>query len=153
MAAAGSAAPILLLGVLAACSSPGEPAADDAGGQEEAPGCLFCPSDASIDAPLAVQVKGKIDQICANVDGCHGAGAGMMGLALGVEFTPMIDVVSYEMPPMLRVAPGDPEHSYVYKKLACEGGIEGGCMPLSTGFDPKLAALFYDWIEAGAPVR
>jgi hypothetical protein len=51
------------------------------------------------------------------------------------------------------VAPGDPDHSYVYKKLACEGGIDGGCMPLSTGFDPKLALLFREWIEAGAPTQ
>jgi hypothetical protein len=115
--------------------------------------CLFVCGDAADDEPLALQVKGKIDQICSNVDGCHGAGAGMMGLTPGNEFLPMINVVSFEMKPMLRVAPGDPADSYVYKKLACEGGIEGGCMPLSTGFDPKLARLFHDWIEAGAPTQ
>jgi hypothetical protein len=114
---------------------------------------LFCPSDASDDAPLALRVKGKIDQICSNVDGCHGIAAGMMGLAPGNEFQQMINVTSFEMPPLLRVAPGDPDHSYVYKKLACDGGIVKACMPLSSGFDPNLARLFHDWIEAGAPTN
>jgi hypothetical protein len=64
----------------------------------------------------------------------------------------MINVTCMEEPPLLRVRPGDPANSYVFRKLACEGGIEGGCMPLSSGFDPKLAQLFHDWIEAGAPI-
>jgi hypothetical protein len=125
----------------------------DAGG-DEGVGCLFC-SDASIDAPLGVRVKGKIDQICANADGCHGQGAAGMGLSPGAEFDAMINVTSTENAPMKRVLPGDPDNSYVYVKLACDGGIPDGfaCMPLSTGFDPELAQLFHDWIEAGAPTQ
>jgi hypothetical protein len=121
-------------------------------GPDAGVGCLFC-SDATIDASLELRVKEKIDQICANADGCHGQGAGGMGLAPGAEFDAMINVTSTENPPMKRVLPGDPAHSYVYLKLACEGGIDGGCMPLSTGFDPQLAQLFHDWIEAGAPTQ
>jgi len=116
--------------------------------------CLFC-SDASAidDAPLAVQVKGAIDQICANPEGCHGSGAGGMGLSPGYEFDSMINVQSTENPPMLRVFPGAPAQSYVYLKLACDGDIpEGGCMPLGSP-DPALARLFHDWIEAGAPTQ
>jgi hypothetical protein len=123
----------------------------EAGG-DGALGCLFC-SDATIDAPLETRVKGKIDQICANADGCHGQGAGGMGLSGGAEFDAMINVTSSENPPMKRVLPGDPANSYVYLKVACDGGIEGGCMPLGTGFDPLLAQLFHDWIEAGAPTQ
>jgi hypothetical protein len=140
---------------LLGCSStsdPGDPGGKDA---SEASNCFTC-SDATIpdDAPLGVQVKGKIDQICANADGCHGMGTGGMGLTPGNEFTQMINVTSAENPPMKRVLPFDPAQSYVYVKLACDGGIpEGGCMPLSTGFDPKLAQLFHDWIEAGAPTQ
>ena len=118
--------------------------------EDEFEECLLC-GDASDDAPLAVQVKGRIDQVCANSDGCHGDGVGNMALTLGNEFAPMINVTSFENPPMLRVKPGDPAQSYVYLKLACDGGIDGGCMPLSSGFDAKLAHLFHDWIEAGAP--
>jgi len=137
---------------LSGCSASSGPDGVPDAADGEATACLFC-SDASIDASLTVRVRGKIDQICANADGCHGSGAGGMGLSPGNEFAPMIDVTSMENPPMKRVLPGDPEHSYVYLKLACEGGIDGGCMPLSTGPDPQLAQLFRDWIEAGAPTQ
>jgi len=77
-----------------------------------------------------------------------------MGLTPGNEFQAMINVTSSENPPMKRVLPGDPEHSYVYLKVACEGGIPfGACMPLSSGFDPRVKQMFYDWIEAGAPTQ
>jgi hypothetical protein len=112
--------------------------------------CLLC-VDAGYDAPLSVRVKGEIDLVCSNVDGCHGEGAGGMGLVPGNEFAPMIGVPSSEMPTLLRVRPGDPKDSYVYRKIACEGGIDGGCMPLGSKENPQLAALFHDWIEAGAP--
>ncbi len=147
--------------LLAACSSPGTSVTTDGGaadstasggGDDGGAACLFC-SDASDDQSLALQVKGRIDQICASTDGCHGSGAGGMGLSLGNELAPMINVVSTEEPPMLRVAPGDPAHSYVYLKLACEGGIDGGCMPAGSPPEPALAKLFHDWIEAGAPTQ
>jgi hypothetical protein len=144
-------APLVLLLAVAACSSPDAPAAD-ASAQDDGPPCLFC-SDATDDAPLQVQVKGKIDQICSNADGCHGQGAAGMSLLVGTEFDAMIGVPSSERPPMLRVKPGDPLQSYVFLKLWCDGGIDGGCMPLSTGPSPALAQLFHDWIEAGAPTQ
>lgn len=146
---------VLVALALSGCSSPDEQPTVDAGAldatTDRSSPCLFC-SEATDDAPLSVQVKGKIDQICANVDGCHGEGTGGMGLSIGAEFDAMINVPCQEEPPMKRVLPGDPTHSYVYLKLACDGGIDGGCMPLSSGFDPALAHLFHDWIEAGAPV-
>jgi hypothetical protein len=146
---------VAALGVLGlwACSptSPSAGPPTDAG--EEGVDCLFC-SDATDDAPLGVQVKGKIDQICANPDGCHGMATGNMGLRAGAEFDAMINVTSFENPPMLRVLPGDPLQSYVFIKLWCDGGIPDGeaCMPLGSP-DPKLAQLFHDWIEAGAPTQ
>jgi len=147
----------LLLSGMAGCS-PGSSseATGDAGhgdASDAGVGCLFC-SDATDDASLEVQVQGKIDQICANVDGCHGEGAGGMGLTSGHEFDAMVNVTSTENPPMKRVLPGNPAQSYVLIKLACEGGIvDGGCMPLGSPTDPALVKLFHDWIEAGAPTH
>jgi hypothetical protein len=140
----------LLLGLVASCSSDPLPAAADSGSVCQG----FCTLDAAFDGPLLLQVKDRIDRICASADGCHGGGsAGMMALAPGHEFETMIDVVSFEMPPTLRVAPGDPSNSYVYKKLACEGGIVGSCMPLGFALEPDLVRIFHDWIEAGAPTE
>jgi len=114
------------------------------------------PSFGSLDAaddrsPLA-KVKGEIDQVCSQ-DGCHGGGVAGLGLHTNAEFDAMINVASVEMPSMLRVRPGDPEHSYVYLKVACEGGIVDSCMPLSSGFDRRVKQMFHDWIEAGAPTE
>ena len=136
-----------------ACS-PSAPAAgnDASNGDDAGAGCLFC-SDATDDAPLSVQIKVSIDHTCTNGDAyCHNAGAGNMVLAPGNEFADMINVVSYENPPMLRVKPGDPAQSYVYLKLACTGAFKQMCMPGGAP-DPNLALLFHDWIEAGAPTE
>jgi hypothetical protein len=142
-----------LLGALATgCSSGGE-GPSDASTDEGGGFCLTCASDVSIDSPPLVRVRGEIDQVCSNADGCHGSGAGNMGLTPGNEFQAMINVASSEMPSLKRVLPGDPEHSYVYMKVACEGGIDGQCMPLSSGFDPRIKQMFHDWIEAGAPTQ
>jgi hypothetical protein len=141
----------IVAGLLACSPAPpdnGRTGADDSGHP-----CLLCgDANAVDDAPALVQVKDAIDQICSN-EGCHGSGAGGMGLSPGKEFGTMINVESLENPPMLRVLPGDPAQSYVYVKLACDGGIpEGGCMPLGSP-DPPLAKLFHDWIESGAPTQ
>jgi hypothetical protein len=123
-------------------------------GQPETTCTGFCFGDAiAYSGPALPFVKSEIDRVCSNVDGCHGGAAGGMVLHPGSEFDAMINVVSSEMPPMLRVAPGDPDHSYVYKKLACEGGIDGSCMPYMMTFNPDIPRVFREWIEAGAPTQ
>ncbi len=139
-------------GSLTACASnsAGSNAEADAGPAEAGLPCFAC-DDASFDGPLAVQVKGELDQVCGSPDGCHGAGTGNFGIHIGSEFSDMINVTSSENPPMKRVLPGDPLQSYVYLKLRCEGGITDACMPLGNP-NAATAKLFYDWIEAGAPL-
>jgi hypothetical protein len=137
---------VLLLG----CSSP-DAGAPEAGVDVAVMNCLFC-GDATDDAPLAVQVKGRIDSVCSNIDGCHGIAAGHMGLSPGNEFAPLINVPSFERPDLVRVKPFDPLQSYVYLKLWCDGGIDGGCMPGGVP-NPRIAQIFHDWIEAGAPTQ
>jgi hypothetical protein len=138
------------------CSSPPDGETGDASTSDASEGgtsCLLC-REASFDGPAFLEIKGVMDQVCGNVDGCHGTGAASFGVQPGTEFSSMIDVTSTEKPPMKRVQPGDPAHSYVYLKLACDGGIVGACMPLNTmGGRPDLAKLFHDWIEAGAPTH
>jgi hypothetical protein len=137
---------------VSACSaSSASGTAEDAGEEDSGPG-LSLISDASFDGPIALRVKGELDQVCGSPDGCHGAGAGTMGIHIGSEFTDMINVTSSENPPMKRVLPGDPLNSYVFLKLRCEGGIVGACMPLGNP-NAETAQLFHDWIEAGAPTQ
>jgi hypothetical protein len=140
----------IAVGTLLACSSSSAQVSpeSDASVDEAGPPCLIC-NDASFDGPLPVQIKGELDQVCGSPDGCHGAGTGNFGIQIGSEFSDMINVTSSENPPMKRVLPGDPDNSYVYLKLRCEGGIVGACMPLGNP-NPATAKLFHDWIEAGA---
>ena len=122
-------------------------------GSTDGGSCLICQEASFPDVPVALLVQDTLDQICGAADGCHGTSCGQrFPIHEGVEFDAMINVTSYENPPMKRVLPGQPLESYVYLKLRCEGGIVGACMPLSSGFDPSIARIFHDWIEAGAPL-
>jgi len=114
--------------------------------------CFTCGDTSFSDAPLTVQVKGEIDQVCGNPDGCHGGGVGGMGIHTGAEFDAMINVTSLENPMLKRVLPGQPEESYVYLKVACEGGVFLSCVPPGAHSD-RTAALFRASIEAGAPTQ
>ena len=90
---------------------------------------------------------------CA-ISGCHsGAGAAAgMSLAANRIAGQIIGVVS-PASGMKRVDPGNPEGSYLLKKLRGDGDIVGDQMPL--GDIPLSAAqleLVRAWIEAGAPL-
>jgi hypothetical protein len=137
----------------AACSSSASLRANDGGRAEAgAADCFACADGGTPVLPAAVRVKGVLDQICANPDGCHGAGAGTLGISIGRERLGLVGVPSWEAPDLLRVKPGDPAESYLYRKIACDGGIaDGGCMPSGSGLEPVSVRAFFDWIEAGAP--
>jgi len=116
-------------------------------------GCGLTCVDAHSDASLLQRVEGVLGAICGNPDGCHGGGGcAPFLLSSGTDFSVLIDAPSTEMPGLVRVKPGDPANSYLYRKVACEGGILGSCMPGGRP-DPSIAALFHDWIEAGAPTQ
>jgi hypothetical protein len=141
----------LVLALVASCSPDGSDASDGGAPDGGPPPCLAC-VDAQSDASLLQKVEGILGSVCASPDGCHGSGAGSLVISGGTDFHSLIDVASSEVPGLLRVKPGDPGHSYVCLKLACDGGIDGSCMPGGRP-DPAIAALFCDWIEAGAPTQ
>jgi len=72
-------------------------------------------------------------------------------LISGRAFANTVGVASVEMPSLLRVAPGDPAASYLYRKIA-GSGITGDRMPQN---QPPLSeqqlGLVRDWIRRGAP--
>lgn len=117
-------------------------------------GLTILETDAYFDVSVPLQVKAILDQTCAGgpESVCHSHNTGNMNISsVSGDFSSIIDIPSYEMPDVLRVAPFDPDHSYVYMKLVCDGGIVGLCMPRSTSpGDPTTIELFREWIEAGA---
>jgi hypothetical protein len=143
-AAAAAARRALLLLVLAAAAgcgkvkSPTEPAAAGSG-----PALTFSQIQAQIFTPS-----------CAK-SGCHvpGVATGGMVLAAGQSYGQIVGRPSQENPGLARVQPGDPERSYLLKKIRGDADISGSRMPqdgppfLSAGEIEGIAA----WIRAGAP--
>jgi len=88
---------------------------------------------------------------------CHSAAgrvpSGGLNLTSGNSYAALVGVNSLERPALRRVAPGDPDASYIVRKL--EGGpdIVGVRMPRGTG--PYLSSgqmqVIRRWIAQGAP--
>lgn len=83
---------------------------------------------------------------------CHGNHAGNLSLRLAPDGGDVIGVPSSEDPSELRVKPGDPPRSYLYRKVLEDGGVTGVRMPPGAPYDPRLEALVRAWIGEGAPV-
>lgn len=87
--------------------------------------------------------------------GCH-SGAGrflpaVMNLTEGNAYASLVGVASIEKPALMRVAPGDPENSYIVHKLEGRAGITGARMPLNgTPLTDGQILVIKRWIELGA---
>jgi hypothetical protein len=80
-------------------------------------------------------------------------------------YASIVRVPSVEAPYLSRIAPGDPERSWIWIKLIgcfnqipdCQANpVQCGAVmpmnsPISEGFQLSEAAVLYDWIRAGAP--
>jgi hypothetical protein len=89
---------------------------------------------------------------CAQL-GCHDSIGRQQGqvLAPGVAYAQIVNHPSTEMPQLMRVLPGDPSNSYLYRKVT-GANITGERMPLGGPYlsDAQLK-LIRDWIRRGAP--
>jgi hypothetical protein len=72
-------------------------------------------------------------------------------LTAGVAYSQTVGRPSVEMPQLLRIAPGDPANSYLYRKIT-GAGITGDRMPQGGPYlmDAQIK-LVRDWIRRGAP--
>lgn len=89
---------------------------------------------------------------CTNI-GCHDTlgQQSQMVLVAGRAYENTVGVNSVEMPQLLRIAPGDPANSYLYRKIT-GSGITGDRMPQSRPpLDEAKIRLVRDWIRRGAP--
>jgi hypothetical protein len=104
---------------------------------------------------LAVDVQPILDTNMCSADGCHSAGPGAMaGLDLssvGRSIATLIDVPATEENHLVRVRPGDPAKSYLFRKLLGTPDIAGGQMPLGLqALDERQLRIINDWIATGA---
>lgn len=102
----------------------------------------------------AAELESKVIQIfeknCARV-GCHVGSTPMMGLKLTKDefYARTINQPSTEMPSMMRVKPGDPDNSYLIKKVLGRPDIIGSRMPFGRDVltDEEIATLV-EWVKS-----
>lgn len=91
---------------------------------------------------------------CAKA-GCHDAAAASGGMVLeaGRAYGEIVDRHSTESASLDRVEPGDPERSYLIKKLRGDPDITGAQMPLDRPGSLTREQMdgLIGWIRAGAP--
>jgi len=89
---------------------------------------------------------------CAQI-GCHDrlGQQSQQVLVAGQAYAQTVNHASVEMPQLMRVLPGDPANSYLYRKIT-GAGITGDRMPqnLAPLTDAQIK-LIRDWIRRGAP--
>lgn len=104
--------------------------------------------------PLAA----NFDSIQANVltpvcTTCHAGAIAPEGLSLEAadSYSQLVNVASTEESSVLRVAPGDPDNSYLIQKLEGHAAV-GARMPYGGPYlDTAVIAVIRQWISDGAP--
>ena len=110
------------------------------------------PTFASIQSEVfnATDSSGRL--ACINCHNAVGAAFNGLNLTSAVSYGSLVGVASRGRPTVLRVAPGDPENSYLIHKLEGRPGIVGTRMPRGTGpflTDGQMLVI-RRWIELGA---
>src|SRR5882672_3630637 len=85
---------------------------------------------------------------------CHIGASAPEGLQLDAahSYNLLVGVPSNEQPSLLRVKPGDPDSSYMVRKIEGLAGITGGQMPLGeTPLPQATIDAIRQWITNGAP--
>ncbi len=112
------------------------------------------PLDEGGNVPLAATLESiQVNLFDASCTVCHAGAAAPLGLRLdaGNSYTNLVGVPSTQVGSLLRVDPGDPDASYLIRKL--EGtASEGQLMPLGGAPVPQATIDFVrQWISDGAP--
>jgi hypothetical protein len=96
-------------------------------------------------------IQPVFNQNCA-LSGCHASPSPAQGLNLsqGLSYNSLVNTPSSQRPSVLRVAPFEPNNSYLIHKIKGEN-INGFRMPLnSSPLSVELIALFENWVRQGA---
>ncbi len=111
------------------------------------------PTFASIQSQIFDTTDSSGRLACVNCHNARGSAftAGL-DLSAGLSYARLVGVASAQRPALLRVAPGDPENSYLIHKLEGRQTITGIRMPRGTGpflTDGQMLVV-RRWIELGA---
>ncbi len=119
-----------------------------------AAGCEHAdPLDPNRIDPTLSSIQANIFNLNCTFSGCHGGVAPQLGqdLSAGQARASIVNVLSVEMPNLFRVAPGDPENSYLVWKIEGRSEIVGDRMPRGRApLPPEAIAAIRQWIADGA---
>ena len=108
--------------------------------------------DTGILTPNLASIQANVFTPRCALSGCHSGGSAPQGLSLdaGSSFANLVEVVSNEVPSLFRVAPGDPDASYLIRKLQGQAAV-GARMPLIGPPLPQSTIdVIREWISNGA---
>jgi hypothetical protein len=128
--------------LLAACAGDGD-GLDESGRPIEGREDVLLPEFSSIQSKV-------FTPICTT---CHAGSSAPLGLRLEADaaYAMLVNAPSAEVPGLLRVAPGNPDASYLIHKLEGTATV-GGRMPLNGPPLPaETIAVIRQWISNGAP--
>lgn len=86
----------------------------------------------------------------ARCTGCHVAGSSLLDLSADASLGQLVERPSVADPAQVRVVPGRPVDSLLWRKLLCSDPGLGAPMPPGLPLSLFQRALINDWILAGA---
>ena len=106
--------------------------------------------DAAVQGPATFeQVQTTIFDVSCASSGCHAKSA-WPNLSAGQAYDNIVGVESSRG--IALVEPGDPDNSYLYRKLLADADIDGARMPPNGPYlTPAALETVRAWIEKGAP--
>jgi len=116
-----------------------EPGGDEPGGEE--------PGGEDTPVTFAFVQENVLNANCA-LSGCH-ADAEFPNMSAGQAYANLVNGAASEG---VQIAPGDPDASYLYRKITGADGIFGARMPRGRApLSDELIQAVRQWIERGAP--
>ncbi len=110
--------------------------------------------------PLEVGSEATLSNIQASIftlncalSGCHAGSSPQQGMNLseGQAFDNIVGIRSRERPDLFRIDPGNPDNSYLVKKIMGDPDIVGARMPLGRApLSPDQINLIREWVANGA---
>ena len=158
---------ILVLALAVGCSSTPDPLSTDAGIDAALDVATDVPADTLPDTPARLDaaavitledIEARVLRPHCAIPSCHASAEPTGRMRLDEDFprATLRDIaamgVSCRDQGLVRVVPGDPAHSLLYRKISEDAPPCGSRMPQAAPpLPPELIALVHDWIAAGAP--
>ena len=110
------------------------------------------PNDAPDPTATFTRVQAEVFTPSCALSGCHSGASPKVGqdLSAGRAYAQIVNVRAVEST-RLRIAPGDPDASYLISKVKGDATITGSRMPLGGALPPERVKLLVDWVRRGAP--